>query len=122
MSDTNTDENEDIILTANITNTSNTHDKEKTFLELNDSMALEKHEQDMSERKDDQNMRKNYANDVFRFLMIWTAFIFLLLLLDGWHLLGFTLSDNLIITVMTGVFVNILGLFVVVMKYLFPKR
>ena len=47
----------------------------------------------------------------------------MLLFVQGWQsTTAFDLSDNVLIVLITGTTVNVIGVFVVVMNYLFPKR
>tara|TARA_Y100001960_G_scaffold132604_1_gene140786 strand:- start:232 stop:666 length:435 start_codon:yes stop_codon:yes gene_type:complete len=68
-----------------------------------------------------QNLRqrKKYANKIYIMLCIWSIFVSSIILLKGG---GFIyLSDNIIITLMTTVFLEIIGLFILVAKYLFKE-
>lgn len=66
-----------------------------------------------------QNMgeRKIYARDIFRLTIVWSALIFLILFLCGWH--GLFLSDKVIITLISSTTINFFGFFFLVTKYLF---
>lgn len=73
--------------------------------------------------RQDIEERKNYAKKVFRLIAFWIAGIFILLLIDGSKPYGFGLSENIMLAVIGGTTLNILGVFIFVMKYLFdPKR
>jgi hypothetical protein len=73
--------------------------------------------QDMAERK-------KYAGRIFCLLAIWLIGIFLLLLLQGflsphnW----FNLDDKVIIAAIGGTTLNVIGIFIVVARYLFPQK
>jgi hypothetical protein len=73
--------------------------------------------QDMAERK-------KYAGRIFCLLAIWLIGIFLLLLFQGflsphnW----FSLDDKVMIAAIGGTTVNVIGIFVVVARYLFPQK
>jgi len=61
--------------------------------------------------------RKRYAHKIFVLTIIWSALIFLILFLCGWH--GLFLSDKVIITLITSTTINFFGFFFLVTKYLF---
>lgn len=65
--------------------------------------------------------RKKYASRIFCLLSLWLIGIFLLLVLQGTHQNGFHLSDNVLIAAIGGTTVNVIGIFIVVTRYLFPS-
>lgn len=69
--------------------------------------------------------RKKYAQKAFKLISFWIAGIFVLLILDGLKVGWFTfnLPDTIMLAAIGGTTVNILGVFIFVMKYLFdPKK
>lgn len=61
--------------------------------------------------------RKGYAGKIFMLTIIWSVLIFLILFLNGWHIL--TLSDTVIVTLIGSTTINFFGFFFLVTKYLF---
>lgn len=85
--------------------------------------------------KDNRTLRKEYANKVFYFICSWSIALFIILLFDGFGEINFNifhsllklqfnfhLSDNVIITLLATSFIEVLGLFYIVMSYLFAKE
>jgi hypothetical protein len=72
----------------------------------------------------DINERRRYAGRIFWIIVFWLAGIFVLLLIQGalspWRL--FSLDDAVLIAAIGGTTVNVIGIFIVVARYLFPRR
>ena len=68
--------------------------------------------------------RKRYAKRIFYLVSLWLAGVFILLIfqcfLSPWHV--FALSDNVLMAAIGGTTINVIGIFVVVARYLFPRR
>ncbi len=72
-------------------------------------------EQDITERK-------KYANRSFWLVVGWILAILAVVGLQGFSdKTGFSISDNVLMTLIGGTTINILGIFIVVANYLFPK-
>ena len=71
----------------------------------------------------DISERKIYAKRVFVLVAVWLAGISIILLAQGflspWGL--FNLSENVLLAVIGGTTVNVVGIFLIVARYLFPK-
>ena len=115
------------------------HDSRKIGEE--ESKALkEKLELDMLREKvrsmtQDIDERKRYAANSFRLVCHWVAAVFVLLVLQGFLSAGlplklgdfsmtltFKLPDSVLLAVVGGTTVSIIGIFLVVANYLFPKH
>lgn len=83
-------------------------------------------------QRQDSRMRKLYASKAYRFVWLWSVFFFLILLLAGFkkieiksldfHLISeFALDPSVLIALITGVTVNIVAVFIIVMRNLFPS-
>lgn len=70
----------------------------------------------------DRKERQKYAHRVFCLICGWLMGVFILLLLQGWTLYGFKLADSIVITSVGSTTATVLGLFLIVANYLFPKR
>ena len=72
----------------------------------------------------DISERKLYANRIFWMLSLWLLGIFVLLLAQGFfsphH--WFELDKSVLLAAIGGTTVNVIGIFVVVTRYLFPQR
>ena len=72
-------------------------------------------EQDLTERK-------KYAGRIFWLIVGWIVAIFAIIVLQGFSAkTGFSISDTVLMTLIGGTTINILGIFIVVANYLFPK-
>lgn len=67
----------------------------------------------------DTEERKKYAARIYWLLCAWLAGLFALLFCRGF--LKAELSDKVLIAIITGTTANILGIFAIVVAYLFPK-
>lgn len=87
-------------------------------------LESQEHKAHISGLLQDMGERKKYAGRIFSLLAFWLVGIFLLLLMQGvlsphkW----FALSDGVLIAAIGGTTVNVIGIFVVVARYLFPQR
>jgi hypothetical protein len=68
--------------------------------------------------------RKKYAGRIFWLISIWLIGIFMILMLQGLGSNGhwFALSEAIVVAAIGGTTINVIGIFLVVAKYLFPKR
>jgi hypothetical protein len=78
-------------------------------------------------RGENQNIeeRKKYAHRTFCLICAWLTSVFLLLLLQGFEgfpASRFVLDKTIIITVVGTTTASVLGIFIVVMHYLFPTK
>lgn len=99
--------------------------EEKSF--LNDKKEDFFREEDLREKrlhndnlKQDLALRKSYAIRVFVLTCAWSAAIFTVLILNGLEYI--TLSENVLITLITSTTVNFFSFFLLVMKYLFQNK
>jgi len=73
----------------------------------------------------DIDERKKYAHRTFCLIASWLAAVYLLLLLEGFEGLPrsyFYLDKTVLITVVGTTTASVLGIFIVVMHYLFPAK
>jgi hypothetical protein len=82
----------------------------------------EKHDADLKGHKNDIENRGKYTKRLYWTMVGWMSAAYLVLLLTGWTVGGFTLSDSVLIALITGTTANVIGLFVIVARYLFTKR
>ncbi|MEO5891779.1 MAG: hypothetical protein ABIQ31_16145 [Ferruginibacter sp.] len=66
--------------------------------------------------------RKKYATMIFRLTVGWTIAIFFVIILNGFNLYCFYISDKVLITLITTTTINFLGFFLLVTKYLFNTK
>ncbi len=84
------------------------------------SNADEVHRNDMADRLADRNLRKEYAAKVYRYLVFYSAFVAILLVLEGYEVYSFDLSDNVVMLLVGSTAAAAIGLVGFVIKGLFP--
>lgn len=72
--------------------------------------------------KQDIQERKKYANLIYRLVVGWLVVVGLILGWSGCERVAYKLSDQVLITLISGTTINVLGLFAIVANYLFPKK
>ena len=69
----------------------------------------------------DRQERKTYANRIYWLIVVWLGMLFVMLGIQGFKPLNFSIDDKVLITLITGTTVNVIGIFLVVANYLFPR-
>lgn len=69
----------------------------------------------------DIDMRREYADKTYLFVCIYMCFVFFLIFL-ACSPSTFQMSDTVLITLLGTTTINVIGLFAIVMNYLFPKK
>lgn len=90
-----------------------------------DSVELDQKRAELDSFKQDTGERKRYAKNIFKLTCIWVAGIYFLLLLNGFGGLyrwAFHLSDPLMLAAIGSTTANIIGVFLIVTRYFFPKK
>lgn len=85
-------------------------------------IALEDSREELENKKQNRSQRKTYANKLFMFLCVYMALVFLVLFFCGFSLLGFTLSDTVLVALITTTTANVIGIFAFVVRYLFYSK
>ena len=70
----------------------------------------------------DRQERLKYAERLFSLVSGWLAGVGLIILFEGFHYNYFNLSDSVLLALLGTTTVNVLGLFYVVTRYLFPSK
>ena len=65
--------------------------------------------------------RKKYASHIFWLIVGWLVLLFVVLGFQGFKFCQFDLSENVLLVLIAGTTVNILGIFVIVVNYLFRR-
>lgn len=69
---------------------------------------------------DNHNLRLSYTGKIFWLVVAWLVAVVASIALSGFSCHGFRLSDNVIIAFITSTTVNVVGLFVIVAKWMYP--
>lgn len=78
-------------------------------------------EQELKELKDNHKLRHKYASRIFWLVAVWLAFVLVAVFMAGFDFLSFSLSKEVLITFISSTTINVVGLYVVVAKWLFPS-
>ena len=89
--------------------------QEATYLE--EQRKQELHDEDLKNRKQDRKERRRYAEHIFTLISLWLFTVLFILMINTKA--GLRLSDSVIITLITTTTASVLGLFVIVINYLF---
>jgi lipopolysaccharide export LptBFGC system permease protein LptF len=77
--------------------------------------------QELKETKDTHDLRLGYSSRIFWLVCCWLVCVAASVFMSGFNFHGFSLSDNVLIAFITSTTVNVVGLFVVVAKWMFPN-
>ena len=102
-------------------------------IEAEISIRKELAEEELANLRQDREERRKYAKSTFYFLCVFTGIVLGIVILSGFscfnlsgfscfNLSGFNLSDSVLITLITTSFSSVVGIFVLVMKYLFSNK
>lgn len=84
-------------------------------------------------RAQDLRQRDQFATSIFQLVVVWLLAVFALIVFDGlggvqgfgaarYFRIKFNISDQVIIALVSGTTVNIIAIFVIVVRNLFPRR
>ena len=93
---------------------------EQVNLETGKSLKDIKREQKLGEQHEVHETRLGYVLKLFCLIVIWLFIASLFVAFHGFHLWGFELSEKVLIALITSTTANVLGLFYVVAKWLYP--
>ena len=65
-------------------------------------------------------LRYKYSSKIFWFIIWWSVALFLILILQGSDYENINWNDNIIITLIGTTFIQVLGLMIIVLHYIFP--
>jgi hypothetical protein len=82
----------------------------------------EHHKAEIQSFRQDVEQRKTYANRTFCLVVVWLAAIAVVVFLQGFKLSGFSLDAGIVEALIGGTTTGVVGLFLIVTRYLFPRR
>lgn len=85
------------------------------------SFQIECLDQDLKALKDTHGLRVSYTGRIFWLVVAWLACVVVCVMFSGFRFKGFQLSDSVLIAFITSTTVNVVGLFVLVAKWMFPS-
>lgn len=80
----------------------------------------QRRKQELTEQHELHETRLGYVPRLFWLIVAWLAITSIFLAFAGFHSWGFTLSEKILIALITSTTANVLGLFYVVAKWLYP--
>lgn len=78
-------------------------------------------EQELSAIKDTHNLRLSYTGRIFWLVVAWLSCVVACVVLSGFKFYGFGLSDSVLVAFITSTTVTVVGLFVLVAKWMYPS-
>lgn len=75
-------------------------------------------EENFSKRQD-RELRKDFADNIFRLVVYYLIIVFFLVFLSSSGTGSFAISDSVLITILSTMTINVIGLLVIVVRYLF---
>lgn len=92
----------------------------------------QKLEEELADLRSDRDFRKEYAPKIYELIWIWLLSVVALVILDGVTVsggintlgksIGFELSDSVVLALIGGTTASVIGLLVIVITYIFPRR
>lgn len=81
---------------------------------------IERLKEDIKDLQQDRDQRKTFSYMIFVFMCVYVVAVFVILFLCGFGKM--TLSDSVLITLLTTALANVIGVFTFVAKYLFHNK
>jgi hypothetical protein len=75
----------------------------------------------LKDREQDREERLRYAKRVFRLIVWWLVWVGSVVVVDGIEPLPFDLADAVIIALVGGTTASVIGIFLIIANYLFPR-
>lgn len=90
-------------------------------VEDSDEFTKKYHELILKDLSQKSDMRSSFAKNIFTLVCIYLTIVGIFLWQSGMTFRDFKLSDKVLITLLTTTSANVIGLFVFVVRYLFPE-
>lgn len=94
--------------------------KEKFSQRLED-LELARQRDEITHARQDQEDRRKFSRRVFGLALGWLLLVLAIVVFNGFSLWSFSLSDQVLIALLTTTTANIIGTLVIVLNYLFPR-
>ncbi len=86
------------------------------------AIARDRKRAEVESYRQDTSERKKYARNIFILTCLWVIGVYVLLLFQGFQYRGFRLSDSIVLAAIGSTTANIVGVFLIVTRYFFPKK
>lgn len=91
------------------------------YLEETLDLDSQKKKTEIANAQQNIDERKKYAHRTFCLVCCWLAAIAGMIVLQGFNLFGFWLDSGIVIAMIGGTTTGVVGIFLIVARYLFPK-
>lgn len=78
--------------------------------------------EELRSREQDRQQRKEFATKIYNFLCAYLSIVFFLVILSGASCVKFELTEGVVITLLSTTTANVIGIFILVVKYLFAAK
>ena len=85
-------------------------------------VSLDIKKETLESNRQDRRERKNYADKVFKLVLGFLSVSMLVVIASGIKTLCLNLSDSVLIALLTTTCANVVGIFLIVVKYLFRQQ
>lgn len=107
---------------ANISTFSDSIQQQSSIKDITSILQLMLTTEEIKDMRQNREERKAYASHIYIMLCIYLGVIFILLLFSGFNWWGFYLSEKIVLSLIGTTLINVLGIFIIVVNYLFPKK
>jgi hypothetical protein len=83
-------------------------------------LELEREKQELQEKIEVHGIRKEYIEKLYGLTVVWLTFVILFIILQATSKGHFNLNDGVLIAFITSTTVAVIGIFLIVAKWLFP--
>jgi hypothetical protein len=83
------------------------------------AIDLERAEAEIESIKSDTKAKEKYAERIFNLAAAWLAAVFIVVILQGFKWWSWSLSDNVVISLVAGATTGVIGLLAAVLAYIF---
>jgi hypothetical protein len=89
-------------------------------------LESEKRQHELDSLRQDADLRKQFARRIFWLLIAWLLTVLIALIIDGFKIgiadHSFTLPDSVLLALIGSTTANVIGIFLIVVHYLFPEH
>jgi len=86
----------------------------------NETIEREPQRAKLADLRQDTELRRDFSHKIFKLIVVWLIFVGLVILLEGFHVKGFNLGNAVMIALITTTTGSVIGIFLIVARYLFP--
>lgn len=107
---------------ADVSTLSDSIQQQSSIRDITPVLQLMLTTEEIKDMRQNREERKSYALQIFIMICIYLFLIFVLLFFYGFKSWGFQLSEKVVLSLIGTTLINVLGVFIIVVNYLFPKK